>query len=469
MKFGGETTNKRWLKSAAVAAVAAIFLTGCQPQAQDTIGGTGTDGVQTISIWRTFDSIEAFQETIDEFERDNPNIQIDYRELPFNEYELYTSEALAAGEGPDIWSIRNDWLPRHQNKLIPMPEGLLKENNDDLRPNTEILQNLFVPIVSNDVVIDGQIYGLPYYVDSLVIYRNEDIFRKKISQFRSEDRDDDADFLSEKFNTYDKLQRAVQLLTEKSGDNINLAGIAAGTSNNVDVAQDVVYAMMLQNGTEMVSPNLTNASFHLGQAGSAGQTVFLGTEALQRFTSFADPNQPHYSWNANMPSDIQAFIEGKAAMMFGYQYHELIFDQIAPTLKFSAQPLPQIRDEDTPIDYGSYWVETVTKNAANPDLTWQILDNLVRSRGSQFRSATGRPDPRLIGEIPTTIDRNEKSSPHNFQQQTAIDWYKTKRPDKVDQIFKELIQQVGTKKQSPQNAIEEAAQQVTTILQDPSR
>ena len=143
MKFGGETTNKRWLKSAAVAAVAAIFLTGCQPQAQDTIGGTGTDGVQTISIWRTFDSIEAFQETIDEFERDNPNIQIDYRELPFNEYELYTSEALAAGEGPDIWSIRNDWLPRHQNKLIPMPEGLLKENNDDLRPNTEILQNLF--------------------------------------------------------------------------------------------------------------------------------------------------------------------------------------------------------------------------------------------------------------------------------------------------------------------------------------
>lgn len=416
-------------------------------------------------MWRTFDSSEVFQPIIDDFQDDNPNIKIEYTELPPEEYELVVAEALAAGEGPDIWSIRNDWMSRHQAKLIPMPDGLLQRSEEEGKSDQDQLASLFVPTVGQDVVIDGRIYGLPYYVDTLVIWRNDAVFQSRIQELERADRDDDADFLREKFTTWEQLERAAQLLTERTGETIDVAGLAAGTSNNVERAEDVVYAMMLQNGTPMTSPDRTSATFHLGVSDQVGQPTFLGTQALERYTAFADPSKAQYSWNAGMPNDVQAFIDGKVAMIFGYQYYGLRFKQLAPTLRTTAMPLPQVRDSAEPIDYPQYWVEAVTKNTDNPQLAWQVVKNLVVDRGSSYRTATGRPSPTKIEEPPTVIDRADQGSPFSFQQETAQSWNKGKRPDKVDTIFRDLIQRVGTRTSSPQNSIEEAAQRVTELLQ----
>lgn len=257
------------------------------------------------------------------------------------------------------------------------------------------------------------------------------------------------------------------LLTEKdSRGTIKVAGLAAGTADNISRAEDIVYAMMLQNGTQMLSPERTNAAFHLGTKNASGATIFLGTEALKRYTSFADPSQPFYSWNPGMQNDVTAFTTGKAAMIFGFDYYKLIFNQIAPTLRYSSLPFPQVRDTDQPVDYPSYYVETVTKNAKNPELAWKVLKNLVIDRGGQYRSATKRPDPEPKAEPPTVIERGDSGlDPFTYQQQSATDWYKTKRPDKVDSLFRSLISDVTEHGQTPQNAIEAAAQQVSKILQ----
>lgn len=460
--------HHRSLIRAGIAVLISLTLTGCvgRNTGGNTVGGgTGTDAPKTITIWRPFDSEEVFAPIISEFKLDNPNITIIYKQIPADEYELVVSEALAAGQGPDIWSIRNDWMPRHKDKLIPMQDGLLSNFSQNLSTDEERLKNLFVPVVANDVFLDGKVYGLPFYVDPLVIYRNKAVFDSKINQLIQAGRDADADFLRENFNTYDKLQRAVQLLTERDGNNIRIAGLAAGTSNNITRAEDVVYAMMLQNGTEMVSPERTNASFHLGRQNALGQTTFLGTEALQRFTNFADPNQPYYTWNDSMPNDMAAFMQNRVAMIFGYQYYRLAFQQQAPNLQFDVMPFPQVRDTDTPVDYASYYIETVTKNADDPQLAWQVLANLVIERGDMYRQADQRPSPKPVLEPPTVIQRAELTNPLTYEQQTVKDWYKSKRADKVDTIFRNLIQQVGTRQRAAQNAIEAAAQQVSAILQ----
>lgn len=450
-----------------IIALIGITLTGCKPKTTNpnTPGGTGTAAPKTITIWRPFDSDEIFKPIISEFKLDNPNVTLVYKQIPADEYELTVSEALAAGTGPDIWSIRNDWMPRHQDKLIAMPDNLLASFAQNQTTDQDRLNHLFVPVVSKDVFLDGKVYGLPYSVDPLVIYKNKAVFDAKISQLRRNNKDADADFLLENFNTYDKLQRAIQLLTDRNGDQITVAGLAAGTSNNVTRAEDVVYAMMLQNHTEMTSVEHTNASFHLGVRDAVGQTTFPGTDALQRFANFADPSKPYYTWNASMPNDMTAFMNNKVAMIFGYQYYQLSFKQQAPNMQYSVMPLPQIRDTDTPVDYASYYVETVTKNAKDPTLAWQVLANLTINRGEMYRSADHRPSPKAVAEPPTVIQRADLISPFTYEQQTAVDWYKTKRPDKVDTIFRELIQKVGTRAQPAQNAIEAAAQSVSTLLQ----
>ncbi len=461
--------SRRWvLLRVGLLCAVSVLLTACTKSNNGTNGNTGNNGTaapKTITIWRPFDSDEVFKPIISEFQLDNPNVTIVYKQIPADEYELTVSEALAAGKGPDIWSIRNDWMPRHKDKLIPMQDNLLAAFTQNKKTDEERLQTLFAPIVDKDVFIDGKVYGLPYSVDTLVVYRNTALFNAKISQLSRDGRDADATFLQEPFNTYDKLQRAVQLLTERNGNDIKVAGLAAGTANNVSRAADIVSAMMLQNHTEMVSAQHTNASFHLGVKDAVGNTTFPGTEALQRFTSFADPSQPYYTWNASMPNDIQAFMSGKAAMIIGYQYYELTFKQQAPNMQYSVMPFPQVRDTDVPVDYPSYYIETVTKNAKDPVLAWQVLANLVIQRGDMYRQADTRPTPKPALETPTTTERTNAGNPFNYQQQTATDWYKSKRPDKVDTIFNDLIQRVGTKQQPAQIAIEAAAQQVSAILQ----
>jgi len=144
-----------------LAALLPLTLTACSSSGNNPPQNGTPDAPVTITMWRTFDSNEVFDPIIRDFELNNPNINIDYKELPLDEYELVTSEALAAGEGPDIWSIRNDWVPRHQNKLVPMPQRLLPDPNNQYANDEEALNAAFVPVVAQNVVRDGRVYGLP--------------------------------------------------------------------------------------------------------------------------------------------------------------------------------------------------------------------------------------------------------------------------------------------------------------------
>lgn len=468
MRGGIVHHNRPLLRWLALSSILTVTLTGCfgSEQSNGLSSSSGGNDQVTIKIWRSFDSNEVFKEIIDDFEQDNPNVKLEYKLIPTDEYELTVSEALAAGNGPDIWSIRNDWVPRHKDKLIPMPEHLLASelNGATDKSDADMIQALFSPVVTSDVMQDGRAYGLPLYVDTLVVYKNPEVISKAISELIKADRDDDADFLRGNYNTWEDLQRAVRLLTKRNGSNIEQAGIAAGVSSNVSRSEDIVAAMMLQNGTQMLSPEKTNATFHLPVNSNTGQQTYPGTEALKMFASFADPNDANYSWNANMPNDVQAFIDGKTAMFFGYQYHQLLFQQTAPLLQYTTMPLPQVRDTATPVDYASYWVEGVTKNTSDPNLAWQVVRSLVITHGGSYRGATGRPAPHLGSEPITTLDRADRRNPLSFQQATAMSWHKTKRPDRVDTYFRDMIQQVGTKQTSAQNAIEAAARRVSEQL-----
>ena len=102
------------------------------------------------------------------YEKAYPNIKINYRKLTYAEYEEEVVSALAAGKGPDIWSIHNTWLPEQIDKLSPMPETVM-------RP--DLYKETFVDVAAFDMTgPDEQLYGIPFSVDSLALYYNKDYF-----------------------------------------------------------------------------------------------------------------------------------------------------------------------------------------------------------------------------------------------------------------------------------------------------
>ena len=95
---------------------------------------TATDGpAVTLTVWRVFEKPEVMNAVVSSTKTASQRHDQCSRKN-FADYELEAANAIATGTGPDIWMIRNDWLPKHAAKLQPMPDGLLAGVVDKRKP-----------------------------------------------------------------------------------------------------------------------------------------------------------------------------------------------------------------------------------------------------------------------------------------------------------------------------------------------
>ena len=257
----------------------------------------------------------------------------------------------------------------------------------------------------------------------------------------------------------------VKKLTKKNGTYITQAGIALGTSNNVENSQDILSLLMLQNNTKMVSEDKKTPTFNLPSEKETGSTVYPGTSALDFYTSFAKPAKETYCWNSSLASSTEAFIQGKTAMMFNYSYVINKIKNLSPDLDFSIAEMPQVKGAGTRTDYASYWPEVVSKDSKYPQVAWDFLkfasDDIQLS---QYNRITQKPSPRLNTNLGPSL--GDENSIFGGQIKTATSWYKNKTPDKIDTIFKDMITAVVSQNQPLQKAIDAAAEKIKTLWKE---
>lgn len=415
----------------------------------------------TLTVWRLFDDQEIIDPIIKSYiesKKSKYNLHINYVKKDYNEYIQDTTNALAAGQGPDIWMIRNDWVAKHYDKLIPAPTSLI---------TVDKYKEKYPDIAVNNNIIDEKIYGLPLSIDTLVLYINSDIFQSKISELNKQNNYDDAQILTNKPSNWEELIKTSQLLTIKNKDNIERAGIALGTTSNVARSTDIITALMLQNQTKMIQDDKLSATFNQPIIKSTGEQFYSAKSALEFYKSFSDPSSTNYSWNASMPDSLQAFMEGKTAMMINFGYVRSDLKQQVPNLNYDTIPLPQIKDALEAIDYASYWTETVTNNSKNPELAWDFVQFMNGNFASSYQQATDRPPAQLSSSTIIPIVKNRmmnKSSVFTFQLASAQDWHKGYYPEKVDDVFVQLLQNTMEGNQDIQRSLDKASADVTELL-----
>lgn len=405
----------------------------------------------TITVWRLFDNEEVLKPIFDQYRSERPNVTIVYEKKNPAEYEAEFTNAIAAGKGPDILSLPNDWMVKHRDKLVPAPESLI---------TVEKYREQFVNVVVEEGLFENRIYGMPLYVDALVLYYNSELMLETLTRLRQSnpaaDWTKEAQLLTRPPSNWDDLVAAVKLIRQVNGANVALSGLAMGTAETTQNAAAILAALMLQNGAEMTNVDKTAASFHLPDKKQTGDPYYPGTEALDFYTAFALANRAVYNWNDKLGSSLDAFMNKKAAMMINFQYVQHDIKQKAPTLFYDIAPLPQIKGSTSPVNVASYMMETVTKNSAHPDIAWDFIKFLTDpSRASMYRSATRRP-PAL-----RSLVENETGAMMGVRIAKAV--YKPDAP-KYDSLFREMIRAVVDLRQPPQAAIEVAANKVTELL-----
>ncbi len=432
-----------------------------------------TSGKKILTLWQPIDNKDVYKDIVDNFESENPDVKVKVEIKDLKEYERDSTNALSAQTGPDIWVIPNTWVPRHGDKVVAVPDNFFGTDKEKIS-NSDFVKDKFVPIISNELLVDNKLQALPMFIDTLALYINKAVFKEVESEIGQSDAPDEdiLNLISTGPATWNDLVKLVIAITKVENNNITRSAIALGQSSNISHSDDILTALMLQNKTQIISPDHQTASFNLPQTKNSGESFLPGKNAFDFFLSFSNPNSTNYTWNNKMPNSQRAFIDGKVAMIIDYKYFGEIIPQIDPNVSFKVMALPQIQgvsDSETefkPVDFASYYTYTVPSTSQNQELAWKFMKYLYSSGGIEsYASATSRTKPYKYDDMPQSLkDRSERNQPFRFQSMTAESWYHSKEPNQTITTIRNMINDASSEKVDSQKALDTGAKLVTDIL-----
>ncbi len=418
----------------------------------------------TITWWGVFDDPENFFEIINDYKVIHPNITINYRKLRIEEFEIELLNALAEDRGPDIFSIHNTWVTKYLSKIEPLPPstkmayevtqkslGVKQETLIEVRETASItsaqLKNAFIDVVYEDVVRSGKIFGLPLSVDTLALYFNRDLLNNAGIPLPPA--------------TWTGLQDSVKRLTfqDRSG-NLIQSGVALGGGDNVERGSDILSLLMWQNGAQIV----TGRQVTFGQLPNSAtdRSYNPGPEAIKFYTDFVNPSKEVFTWDETFPNSIDAFAEGKVAMVFGYNYHIAELEQKRQgKLNYGITNVPQI-DGRPEVNYASYWLQAVSKKSKQINEAWDFVQ-FISSRNEAEKYLTKTLKPTALRSLIEQQINDDGLKIFADQLLTSKSWYKGNNALAAENALQEMIKEVGAGG-NLQEAVELASQKIQQTL-----
>jgi len=386
----------------------------------------------TLNFWGVYDDINFYSDLIKSYQEENKHITINYQKKPFADYEKELINAMAAGQGPDIFSIHNTWLPDYKDKLEPMPQT--KEFI-----TSKVFQDTWVDVAYQDFVDEGEIYAIPFYVDSLALYYNKDLFNSA--------------GIPQPPVIWSEVLDDAELLTKRDQwGNIENSGIAMGTAENINRSTDILALLMLQTGVEMTDANHTHA------------ILDQGVEALRFYTDFSNPVKRIYCWNRQMPYSIDAFYQGKTAMMINYSYHIDTIRTKAPYLNFAVVSAPQIEGRSFDVNYANYWGQAVSKNSKHSEEAWKFILYLSqRENNREYLEKSKRPTSRR--DLVKWQRENSDLAIFANQSLTAQSWYQIDS-QAIEKIFADMIKSIVLNAVDIEQGLDKATDQINILMKN---
>ena len=166
-------THRRWASAAAALAAASLVLTACG-RTDDGAGGeaqseeiTEGEATGTIEVWAMGTEGEVLQDFSAAFEEANPDATVEVTAVPWESAHDKLAGAIASGDTPDVSLIGTTWMGEFAEAggLMPTPEGLVDEAD-------------FFPGAWQSTEVGGTSYGVPWYVETRVLYYRSDLAEK---------------------------------------------------------------------------------------------------------------------------------------------------------------------------------------------------------------------------------------------------------------------------------------------------
>ncbi|OGB76160.1 hypothetical protein A2476_04525 [candidate division CPR3 bacterium RIFOXYC2_FULL_35_7] len=410
----------------------------------------------TLTYWGLWESKENIQPIIDAYEKENPNVNINYEERSPEFYFETLASRLGKDTGPDIVRVHNTWIDPLSTKLSTVPGTIYDK---------ETYEKTFYGTVSNTLEKDGSYYAIPLEYDGLALIYNETLFEqegiknppKTWEEFRE---------VAKKLTKFEEVEENGQKVQK-----ISQAGAAFGFSNNITNFSDILGLLMAQNGVQFVDES-GNITFDKTISPDGSN---LGAEALSFYSLFS--KETDLTWNKEWVSAHDAFVSGKLAMMFGPSWRVYNLLEANKNLKLKVATVPQIPLGDTQttdINWATYWAEAVSKTAKDQATAWDFLKYMTQ-REQMVKVFTIASEKRIFGEpysrqdLYSTLSSDPYLAPYVKSAKTATSFSMCDRTydsifnDEIVAIFKDEIIKINDGTLTAEAAIKDAADRVKVV------
>ncbi|MBR7927630.1 sugar ABC transporter substrate-binding protein [Aerococcaceae bacterium zg-ZUI334] len=328
-------------------------------------------GPQRTPLW---------EELIERFEKENPDIDVEYVGLPKNEAKAKIDAAIAANDAPDVASLQSTWLPEFsiRGALLPLNDmyeaSVLKDkiNEQAMEFNQSIVQ-------------DGMLYGIPYTQNLDVLWIRSDIFAKNNLEAPK---------------SWDDFFKDIELLTKDDMYGYTLRGGAGGALH----LQRLMYAY---SGIEE----------YITEDGKITINDPLHKEFLERYIALYNVNTPQSDISNGYKEMVATFDSGLAAIV----HHNIgSFGEHSEALKpeqFEAVPLPASLKGNYVLEGGNAIGLSIFKNTKHPKEAFRLLEFLASEESQSHWN-------EAVGQIPTHKDTLDDEWIQNAQHiSVAFDVY----------------------------------------------
>lgn len=115
---------------------------------------------------------EHIKKMLPQFERLNPGIRVKVQAIPWGAAHEKLLTAFAGNSTPDVCQLGNTWIPEFQaiGALYPLDSLIVQ--------SAGIRKEAFFEGIWNTNVIGSAVYGIPWYVDTKVLFYRKDVLAK---------------------------------------------------------------------------------------------------------------------------------------------------------------------------------------------------------------------------------------------------------------------------------------------------
>lgn len=331
---------------------AALVLTACgrdastdAPQTAQAISAGPATG--TVTIWAQGTEGEALPGVLEAFKAENPDVDVQVTAVPWDEAQNKYRTAVAGGATPDIGMLGTDWMPGFRDALEPTPGEL---DTSGMFPES---------IASTE--LGGTRYGVPWYVETRVIFYRTDLMRQAgFDTFPT---------------TWDGFKQLARAMREKAGAKYGVNLPSGGWNTFLGLAP-----FFWSGGAEVTDAATTKWTFDTPE-------MTAGVEYVNSFFTegIASPNP-----DASPGGAAAALVDGSVPMMISGPWDVgQVTEAGGPGFadKFAVARLPQHKSS-TSLIAGADLV--VFKGAKNRDAAWKLIRWLSEPDTQvEFFKATG--------------------------------------------------------------------------------